>query len=441
MDHVAPAGGVGQYGTRAPGSIYASPLIDVLFAMATAALFVEDAVGPGKSFLFIVLTAVLAAIHAPLLLRRSSIVAIISWPLLAFLAVHIGFALRLGEDVFQLKMVQALLSFAFAATFALRYSQRSMATYYKVAAVLVLAVAIGSAAWHISIGRVVSWKHLWETKSAFTLLPFVMYAYLSARSQTARRLAPLIVAVFAVFILMSGERKAYVILGLALVLLVNVRNPITYILPLAILLAQPVVTWIDPTGYVEKQISTFGPKDEAEFSVSDAQREWQFNYAKSMVAAHPIMGVGTNGYLPIVRQEFATATVNRDLIINPGLGIHGEYLRVLVENGVIGLAMMLWLVISSAVHLLRRKHNGRPRSRREQILGWLLFFTLMMRIGTEAYDTIMAVCYCMLPYIANLRLDSRPVAAQPVTAPPARAAAVPRVQGYAPGLSADSGTR
>jgi hypothetical protein len=427
MDRVGPLSGFGLIGIRARRSVYDSSLIDVLFGLTTASLFVEDAVGPGKSFLFIMLTGLLALIHAPLLLRRANVITVLSVPLLAFLTVHVGFALRTGEGAFELKLVQVLVALTFASTFALRYSQRSMKTYYKVTTVLILAVAVGAAAWHIVVlGKLVSWKNLWETKSAYAMLPFIMYAYLTARSPTARRLAPLIVAAFAVFILLSGERKAYLGLGLAILLMMNLRNPITYFLPLAVLLAQPLAIWLDPTGYVTKQISTFGPKDEAVFSVSDAQREWQFNYAKSLIVTHPIIGVGTNGYLPIIQSEFATAVAERNIVIKPGLGIHGEYLRVLVENGVVGLSLFALLIFSSAVRLFRGKHHGRPRSRREQLLAGFLFFVFVTRIGTEAYDTIMAVLYCMLPHLGSLRLDSRSAQARaPEKAHPSGRLAMP----------------
>jgi hypothetical protein len=407
-----PRQAVGPTGRAPARDFYDHPIFDVWFALTLTALFFGQLVGPGKAFLFVAMSALALVAHIPLLLRPGELRKLFNLPLFIFLAIHVGFAMRVSMDMFQLKLFQAVIVLGFAWSFVARYSRYDMRRFYRWAAIFLVATIAITILFHISIHRYVTWKYLGDTKNAFALLPFVLVAFLTGKSPAARRYGLLAVLVATVLILMSGERKGYIMLALALPFVLNLRNPLTYLAPLVLVAAVPALEMLDSTGYIQRQIETlvhFGG-DSAPKTFSTMQREWTANYVKSIIPHHPLIGVGTNGYAPIVQDEYRTAFLNRSGIINPGLGIHGEPTRIMVENGAVGVLAVLSLIVYAMLNLTRTwvGQAGRFRSPREKLLAAFLMGTFLIHMAAEAWDTTMILAYCLVGYLALLRLDSIP---------------------------------
>ena len=72
---------------------------------------------------------------------------------------------------------------------------------------------------------------------------------------------------------------------------------------------------------------------------SDVQRAFSLHVSSQMLAEHPLLGVGTNQYEAIVDETYPTAPEELRL------AIHGEFQRILTENGLVGFSLysLIWV--------------------------------------------------------------------------------------------------
>ncbi len=175
-----------------------------------------------------------------------------------------------------------------------------------------------------------------------------------------RRMLHLVWAGMFPLLVMSGERKALIIY-LILTALLFARGRVALIVPavatafVGLLLLSTVVenpylqrqiqTLVEPggTGNYEYVIATgqYLPGD----TPSDVQRAFALHVSEQMFAAHPFFGVGTNQYLEIVDQTYPN--VPSDL----RLEIHGEFQRILTENGLFGFSLYMLIWVAAWVRL------------------------------------------------------------------------------------------
>jgi O-antigen ligase len=108
----------------------------------------------------------------------------------------------------------------------------------------------------------------------------------------------------------------------------------------------------DPDGYLSRQITSIvSPTEESSAvsqhdggylpqSLSNAQRLFAFQAGWDQFLSSPLIGVGTNQYVDLVNATFAY------LPFYLRTGIHDEFFRVLVENGVLGFSVYIasWLM-------------------------------------------------------------------------------------------------
>ena len=155
-------------------------------------------------------------------------------------------------------------------------------------------------------------------------------------------------------LVMSGERKALVIY-LILTALLFARGRLALIVPAvaAAFVGLLLLSTVVENPYLQKQIHTLvepGGTGNYEYVLatgqylpgdtpSDVQRAFALHVSEQMFAEHPLFGVGTNQYEEIVDQTYPNAP--EDL----RLEIHGEFQRILTENGLFGfsLYMLIWV--------------------------------------------------------------------------------------------------
>ena len=162
-------------------------------------------------------------------------------------------------------------------------------------------------------------------------------------------------------LLLSGERKAmlfFLICGL--LYLVHAKPFLRPTGWLAIFGALAIAIALAPSlleiPYVEKQVGSilapistaelwiYSPSEYFAESLSNAQRVFATKIGMELFIQRPITGVGTNAYQEIVWTRFHLPPV----MVN---SIHSEFLRVLVENGVVGLLLFSSASASRVVHL------------------------------------------------------------------------------------------
>ena len=129
-------------------------------------------------------------------------------------------------------------------------------------------------------------------------------------------------------------------------------------------------------------------------SLSNAQRVFATKIGLELFLQSPITGVGTNAYQEIVRAQFFYLP---PVMVN---SIHSEFLRVLVENGVVGLLLFcLPLVRAVSFILVSKARNTLP-------LGWegcLLFVAgSLILISMESSGTKLVVPYVLVGILPDL---------------------------------------
>jgi len=246
----------------------------------------------------------------------------------------------------------------------------------------------------------VGWKQIPDLRLSFVFLPVVLAGLiLFAEAERRRRLYFVWAGLFPV-LLLSGERKALVVY-LILSALLFARGRLALIAPalaaafVGLLLLSTVVenpylqrqirTLVDPggTGNYEYVLATgrYLPGD----TPSDVQRAFALHVSSQMFAEHPLFGVGTNQYEVIVRETYPDAP--KDML----LAIHGEFQRILTENGLVGFSLYLLIWAAAWVRLSRVLRGALDRGRltgaQAKVLPLLLFIPLALFVGTEASGT------------------------------------------------------
>jgi hypothetical protein len=285
-------------------------------------------------------------------------------------------------------------------------------------------IAAGTILWHIAHGYWVSWKQLPDPRLTFVLLPPLLAGLiLFAEGQRRRRLQFVWVGMFPL-IVMSGERKALVIY-LILTVLLFARGRLALIAPglAAAFLGLVLLSTVVENSYLQKQISTLvdpGGTGNYEYVLatgrylpgdtpSDVQRSFSIHVSRQLLAEHPLAGVGTNQYEVIVADRYPTAP--QDL----RLGIHGEFQRILTENGLVGLSLYLLVWAAAWARLSRvlrgAVDSGRMTKTQVRVLPLLLFIPLALFLGTEASGTralVSAIVISLLPELVAGALARAP---------------------------------
>jgi hypothetical protein len=284
------------------------------------------------------------------------------------------------------------------------------------------AIAAGTILWHVAHGHWVGWKQLPDARLAFVFLPPLLAALILFAEAEKRRALHFVWAGMLPLLLMSGERKALVIY-LILTALLFARGRLALIAPAlaAAFVGLFLLSTVVENSYLQKQIRTLvepAGTGNYEYVVatgrylpgdtpSDVQRSFAFHVSTQMFTEHPFLGIGTNQYEAVVGETYPH--VPEEL----RLGIHGEFQRILTENGLVGLSLYL-VVWAAAWARLSRVLRGavHPLTRTQvRVLPLLLFIPIALFVGTEASGTralVGAVVISLLPELVGGALTRAP---------------------------------
>jgi hypothetical protein len=222
----------------------------------------------------------------------------------------------------------------------------------------------------------------------------------------------LALGVLAVFILMSGERKAYLLL-LALFFLSNLSlgSKILFSAVGAAALATYLGLAQD-NNYIQRQLASFfnsAPERKMEefFLIpdighkSDLVREFVNRNARQLFYDNPLFGLGATGYQAWALQTFAG--MEEGFATN----VHGEINRVPVENGVVGItfALLYLFGLIRNIWLYFKKSGGLLISSREKLPLYAFVF-MIPYFMTETTNTLMLTLILMFGFYAT-RLGER----------------------------------
>ena len=378
---------------------------DLAFAITTASIIWDIRSPVGHLPIFLIFSFVTLVLSAGNLIALSQSLRLFVPPLFIFICIHLTTAFYAAPVHLASRSngIRYILQFfavtAFVWPFAVRYSQTSMQNYLRFAGFFLFLTLMFVLGYHAAHHRYFSWKLLSRGKSIFDLLPIMLVILNRSKLPSSKLLFTIFLPIFLVLILVSGERKAYILLVFLMPLFINFKNPVIYIVPLVAAAALPLLLTVDHHGYVARQLNTLvgfghgkvvhtGSNDERYFAVKLATKLFQEN---------PIFGIGTNGYSLYVERTFYTS-----------LGVHNDWLRVASENGVVGLFFYGLTVLYGFVGLFRSKVFGYVRSRNDKVIGYALFMTCLMYLTFEAYDYEVLIAFCTIPLIQFLRFSPDP---------------------------------
>ncbi len=261
---------------------------------------------------------------------------------------------------------------------------------------LTVLVAVHVVVFHIATGRLVTWKYLFDTKTIFSLGVVLLFYY---EDQLRRLLSTigwyLVVSGFGVLVLLSGERKAYLVL-----LVIFLLSKASLAAKLAITLTISVVLLVyaqtaGPEDYVARQINslfqTTENYDTSEFysveaigSQSNLIRDFVNRMAHEQFVEHPVFGLGAGGYDDWAKRELAGGPSGITL------NVHGEVNRVPAEGGILGIVVGLCLLCLLTYAVLARvlvRARHRPSSADRLHLYFFVF--VVAYAWYEAVDTLM----------------------------------------------------
>jgi hypothetical protein len=255
----------------------------------------------------------------------------------------------------------------------------------------ILAFNIG---WHINEGWWSGWKRLDELKHTFAISTLLTVIWIAQRHFRPTGLQLLLFGLLGGIIVISGERKALLVYALAFLMMLSAtRSKSTIVLMLApvVFIAAALFFFVD--AYVLKQLSSFGFEASATAtglptSFSNAQRLFALKVGWQMFQEHPLIGVGTNRYQIMIESQFSY--LPKYLLTS----IHGEFFRVLVENGIVGFIsyMTVWIMSALRTWQLTKylKATGKMSSgaARDYLYAYILFYlTGVVICGLEASGT------------------------------------------------------
>ena len=337
--------------------------------------------------------------------------------LVPYLTWHVASATVGGPRNIAREALQVLVVTMFAFLLAQEAPRLDLKRFSRRLLLGIAAIALGTIVWHITHGYWVGWKQFPEPRLSFVFLPVVLAGLiLFAEAEKRRMLHFAWVGMFPV-LLMSGERKALVIY-LILSALLFARGRLALIVPAfaAAFAGLFLLSTIIENPYLQRQIHTLvepGGTGNYQYVLdtgrylpgdtpSDVQRAFALHVSEQMFAEHPVLGVGTNRYSELVAETYP------NLPEGLGLEIHGEFQRILTENGLVGFSLYALIWIASWARLSRLMRGAfadrRLTSAQVRILPLLVFIPVALFVGTEASGTrafIGAIIISLLPELVG----------------------------------------
>ena len=248
--------------------------------------------------------------------------------------------------------------------------------------------------YHLYNGYFVTWKYLYDTKLVISTTILVVFYYEDVIRQRFGSASWLVTLVgLTAIVLMSGERKAYLLL--VLVFLLSRAGWMTKgaLVAFAVLLASTYLAVAPSNSYIARQLKSITTVSEPisnRYYLTKQGIEDQSNEIRTFVnrnawelfSQHPVMGVGASGYAHWARKTYGASGL--------AMNVHGEINRVPAESGIIGIVVALAYFFQLALRSIIHNFDGLQLTSSPQKRASLY---VMLFVGcylyAEAIDTTM----------------------------------------------------
>jgi len=317
--------------------------------------------------------------------------------LIPFFILHILLSYQLGFKNFLREFLQIIIILFFITIFLKSKDNLNFKQLFKLLFVFSGLIILYTIYFHLSKGYFVGWKQLPDTRIAYVIFTILFFLYFKIFSNDKKFTFFILSLMLFTILVLSGERKAIAIFIFLLCLYyfrgIGIKSALILIaLYFVFLISNEFITnpYIKDkiettlnfmnTGNYEYVMYTGQISDQDTFS--NAQRAFSINISKTLIYENTLLGVGTNNYINYVEQNYSYL---------PGfmkLSIHGEFQRVLVENGIIGFIFYIFIWFKSfsrfKVNLYNAVKNNLLSFENYQFITFSIYLPLIFFIGTEA---------------------------------------------------------
>lgn len=333
--------------------------------------------------------------------------------LLPYLILHIALSVPGGIENFLREFGQALLISLFSLLLFVERQNINFNIFGKVLLYALIIIILFTIGYHFMDGQYTGWKSLNETKYAFVfILPIIASSIIFGKKAY---FFYVIWILMLPIIVMSGERKALLIYIVLSGILMS-RGRIFFIVLICLILLtclQFIYVLVDDE-YVRQQLrSILDPSSTGNFrymlynfsyapgdTPSNTFRAFTLWMSAKIFLEYPIFGIGTNQYEILVDANY------NQLPIEMLFGIHGEFQRVLTENGIVGFALysLIWIFawyrsknVAKIVCL-----NGLVSYWQFRCLNYVFFSTALIFVATEASGMRSFVVLAFIAFLPDL---------------------------------------
>ena len=332
--------------------------------------------------------------------------------LLPFFFIHFSSALVVSNLNFLKEFLQVIIFTVFAfilSNFINKIDYKKIITSLLQGAICIM---IFSILWHLYNGYLVGWKQLPDTRIIFTVVSILIFAFLSINEKKVQNVIFFLI-VFFVLTLISGERKALVIFFF-LFTMHYAQGKILRIFIISILgyfILSLLGDYLD-NPYLKGNFQfyldtgTLSEKD----TYSNIQRVFAFSISKIYFLENPFLGIGTNNFINLIKDQYYN--LPKFFLA----GIHNEFQRVLVENGLTGLFfyLLIWFKSWSRTKNItfEAQKYGLMNSIQYRFCTYSFYLTCILYVGTEASSLrsfIILIVISLLPdYLRyHLKLEEK----------------------------------
>ena len=341
--------------------------------------------------------------------------------LFPFFIIHFTFALRVSAANFFREFLQVMIFIAFAyilSHFKTRIDYKKIIINLLLGSIFIMLFSIF---WHLINGYQIGWKQLPDSRIIFTIISLLIFAYLNISGKKEKAKIPFFLIVFFLLTLLSGERKALLIFFFLFVMhysqgkilkiaLISIGGYILLYL-LSDFLENPYLKikidsliGILDTGNFQYFLDTGELKEKDTYS--NVQRIFAFSISKVYFLENPIFGVGTSNFLNLIRDQYYYLP---DFFIG---GIHNEFQRVLIENGLVGLFFYLFIWYKSWTRTknitIKAKKIGLMSDLQYKFCTYSIYVACIAYVGMEASSLrsfIILIFISLLPDYLNYHLS------------------------------------
>ena len=320
--------------------------------------------------------------------------------LIPFFILHILLSYQLGFKNFLREFLQIIIILFFITIFLKSKDNLNFKQLFKLLFVFSGLIILYTIYFHLSKGYFVGWKQLPDTRIAYVIFTILFFLYFKIFSNDKKFTFFILSLMLFTILVLSGERKAIAVFIFLLCLYyfsgIGIKSAIILIaLYVVFSISNEFITNpyikdkiettlnIMNTGNYEYVMHTGQISDEDTYS--NAQRAFSINVSKTLIYESPLFGVGTNNYINYVNENYSY------LPNFMKLGIHGEFQRVVVENGIIGFLLYLFIWVKSLsrfkLELNKSVHLKFISKEQYKYLIYSTYLPIIFFVGTEASST------------------------------------------------------